>query len=63
MVVLGGVGSIKGTLIGGLMLGVIESIGATFVGDGWRVFIGCVVVLIVLYDPAAGPLRQRVEGN
>ena len=30
------------------MLGVIESIGATFVGDGWRVFIGCLVVLIVL---------------
>ena len=48
VVVLGGVGSVKGTLLGGLMLGVIESIGATFVGDGWRVFIGCVLVLIVL---------------
>jgi branched-chain amino acid transport system permease protein len=48
VVVLGGVGSVKGTLIGGLMLGVIESVVAAFVGDGWRVFIGCVVVLIVL---------------
>jgi branched-chain amino acid transport system permease protein len=48
VVVLGGVGSVKGTLLGGLMLGVIESIGATFVGDGWRVFIGCILVLIVL---------------
>ncbi len=48
VVVLGGVGSIKGTLIGGLLLGVIESVGAAFVGDGWRVFIGCAVVLIVL---------------
>jgi branched-chain amino acid transport system permease protein len=48
VVVLGGVGSVKGTLIGGLLLGVIESIGAVFLGDGWRVFIGCVVVLIVL---------------
>jgi len=48
VVVLGGVGSVKGTLIGGLLLGVIESIGATFIGDGWRVFIGCMVVLIVL---------------
>ena len=48
VVVLGGVGSVKGTLIGGLLLGVIESVGASFVGDGWRVFIGCAVVLIVL---------------
>ena len=48
VVVLGGVGSVKGTLLGGLLLGVIESIGATFVGDGWRVFIGCMVVLVVL---------------
>jgi branched-chain amino acid transport system permease protein len=48
VVVLGGIGSIKGTLIGGLLLGIIESVGAAFVGDGWRVFIGCAVVLIVL---------------
>jgi branched-chain amino acid transport system permease protein len=48
VVVLGGIGSIKGTLIGGLLLGVIESVGATFVGDGWRIFIGCMVVLVVL---------------
>jgi branched-chain amino acid transport system permease protein len=48
VVVLGGIGSIKGTLIGGLLLGIIESVGAAFVGDGWRIFIGCIVVLIVL---------------
>jgi len=48
VVVLGGVGSIKGTLVGGLVLGVIQSVGATFVGDGWRTFIGYMVFLIVL---------------
>ena len=48
VVVLGGIGSIKGTLVGGLLLGIIESVGAAFVGDGWRVFIGALVVLIVL---------------
>jgi branched-chain amino acid transport system permease protein len=62
VVVLGGIGSIKGTLIGGLLLGVIESIGATFVGDGWRVFIGCVVVLLVLTIRPQG-LFGTVEGN
>jgi branched-chain amino acid transport system permease protein len=62
VVVLGGIGSIKGTLIGGLALGVIESIGATFVGDGWRVFIGCAVVLLVLTIRPQG-LFGTVEGN
>ena len=41
------------------MLGVIESIGATFVGDGWRVFIGCPRGPVVLVRPAARSLRQR----
>ena len=41
------------------MLGVIESIGATFVGDGWRVFIGCVRRADRAVRAAAGPLRQR----
>ena len=48
VVVLGGAGSIKGTLLGGLILGLIQSLGATFTGDGWRTFIGYVVFLIVL---------------
>lgn len=48
VVVLGGAGSVKGTLVGGLILGVIQSVGATFFGDGWRTFIGYVVFLIVL---------------
>ena len=61
VVVLGGVGSVKGTLIGGLLLGVIESVGAAFVGDGWRVFIGCLVVLIVLSIRPQG-LFGQAEG-
>lgn len=48
VVVLGGLGSVKGTLLGGLLLGIIESVGATFVGDGYRDFIGFVAFLIIL---------------
>lgn len=48
VVVLGGAGSIKGTLIGGLILGLIQSLGATVTGDGWRTFIGYAVFLVVL---------------
>lgn len=50
VVVLGGLGSLKGTLLGGLILGVIESVGASFpqVGDGYRDFIGLVTFLVIL---------------
>ncbi len=48
VVVLGGLGSVKGTFYGGLLLGVIESVGAAFFGDGYRDFIGFVAFLIIL---------------
>jgi branched-chain amino acid transport system permease protein len=48
VVVLGGLGSVKGTLLGGLLLGVIESVGASVFGDGYRDFIGFVAFLVIL---------------
>jgi branched-chain amino acid transport system permease protein len=50
VVVLGGLGSLEGTLVGGLLLGVAESVAASFpqVGDGYRDFVGFCVFLVVL---------------
>jgi branched-chain amino acid transport system permease protein len=48
VVVLGGLGSVKGTLYGAILLGLVESVGASFFGDGYRDFIGFVAFLIVL---------------
>ena len=48
VVVLGGLGSVLGTLIGGIGLGVIESVGGAVFGDGYRDFIGLVVFLAFL---------------
>jgi branched-chain amino acid transport system permease protein len=48
VVVLGGLGSVRGTFVGALALGVVESAGAAFLGDGYRDLIGMVVFLIVL---------------
>lgn len=48
VVVLGGLGSVQGTLVGGLALGVVESLGAAAFGDGYRLFIGLVVFLLFL---------------
>jgi branched-chain amino acid transport system permease protein len=48
VVILGGLGSIKGSLIGGLLLGLAESLGAVFLGDGYRPLIGLVALLAAL---------------
>jgi len=42
------VGSVKGTLLGGVALGVVESLGATLFGDGYRLFIGLLAFLVFL---------------
>jgi branched-chain amino acid transport system permease protein len=57
IIVLGGVGSISGTLIGGLVLGLAESLGAVALGDGWRDFVGIVIFLAVLALRPQGLLR------
>jgi branched-chain amino acid transport system permease protein len=48
VVILGGLGSIKGSLIGGLLLGLAESLGAVFLGDGYRPLIVLVALLAAL---------------
>jgi branched-chain amino acid transport system permease protein len=48
VVVLGGLGSVKGTLLGAIILGVVEGVGAAVFGDGYRDFIGFVAFLVVL---------------
>ena len=48
VVVLGGLGSVLGTLIGGIGIGVIESLGGALFGDGYRDLIGLVVFLAFL---------------
>ncbi len=48
VVVLGGLGSIKGTFYGGLLIGLTEGVGAAFLGDGYRDFVGFAAFLIIL---------------
>jgi branched-chain amino acid transport system permease protein len=48
VVVLGGLGSVVGTVLGGIGLGLAESWGAVVFGDGYRLFVGLVVFLVFL---------------
>jgi branched-chain amino acid transport system permease protein len=50
--VLGGIGNIRGALLGGLVLGLLETYGATVLGGQWKdVFAFVVLVLVLLVRP------------
>lgn len=48
IVILGGMGSISGTLIAALMIGIVESIVATFYGPSWAPAVGFSILLLTL---------------
>jgi branched-chain amino acid transport system permease protein len=54
IVVLGGMGSIVGTLAGALLLGVVEGVGGAIMGTGYRDLIGLVIILLVLVARPTG---------
>jgi len=66
--VLGGIGNIPGALLGGLLLGVIESLGAGYIGDLTGGFLGShyqdifaffVLILVLVFRPS-GLLGERI---
>jgi branched-chain amino acid transport system permease protein len=66
--VLGGIGNIYGAMLGGILLGLIESLGAGYIGDLTGDFLGSnyqdifafIVLIIVLTLRPSGIMGERV---
>ena len=58
VVVLGGSGSVVGSLLGGILLGVTENIATIYLGAGWSLAVSAVILIAVLALRPSGILRR-----
>ena len=59
--VLGGIGNIRGALVGGLALGLIENYGASFFGSEWLNVVAFSVLVLVLMFRPTGILGENLQ--
>jgi branched-chain amino acid transport system permease protein len=58
--ILGGIGNIPGAMVGGLLLGVIEAMGAAYLSVAWKDAFAFVVLIGILIVRPSGLLGERV---
>ncbi len=58
--ILGGIGNIPGAMVGGLLLGVIEALGAAYISIAWKDAIAFFVLILILIVRPTGLLGERV---
>ncbi|WP_028935913.1 branched-chain amino acid ABC transporter permease [Pseudonocardia spinosispora] len=59
--VLGGIGNIRGALLGGIALGLVENWGAIFFGSQWKDVIAFVILVVVLLFRPTGILGESLQ--
>ena len=58
--ILGGIGNIPGAMIGGFVLGIVETLGAGYVSPQWKDVIAYVILIFILIVRPTGLLGERV---
>jgi branched-chain amino acid transport system permease protein len=59
IIVIGGLGSIPGALVAGVLLGVVESLGAAFISSPYQNFYGFLLVIAILLVRPTGLFGER----
>lgn len=59
--VLGGIGNLRGALMGGIVLGLVENWGAIFLGSEWKDVIAFVILVAVLMFRPTGILGESLQ--
>ncbi|MEI3175398.1 MAG: hypothetical protein V8S96_02265 [Lachnospiraceae bacterium] len=59
--VIGGFGSIPAALVGGILLGIIESLVSGVLSAAYRDIIAFIIMILILYLKPAGLLGKKVE--
>jgi branched-chain amino acid transport system permease protein len=59
--VLGGIGNLRGALVGGFFLGLVENYGAAMFGSGWKDVIAFSVLVLVLMFRPTGILGESLQ--
>ena len=59
--VLGGIGSIPGAVVGGMVIGLVRSLSSAYVGERWTGAIVFAILIVILVFRPEGLLGRRVK--
>lgn len=61
--ILGGIGNLWGALLGGIILGVVEALGAGYISSAYRDAFSFLVLFFVLFVKPTGLLNRKIENK